>query len=157
MQSWFVSRTVKIVLSLGLILAAVGYIVISSLYSGEALVYYKHVDEVMSDVAAQKGRKLQLHGNVVKGSILNKPGTMLFQFALHKNDVWTDVSYNGLMPDAFKDCAEVVVMGSFAGERLFEATSITAKCPSKFEEKKRQVGCGQNLLTQVETYRKTAK
>lgn len=150
------SRTVKIVLSLGLILGAVTYMIVTSVQSGEALVYYKHVDEVMSDVAAQKGRRLQLHGNVVQGSIINKPGTMAFQFALHKNGAWTDVSFSGMVPDTFKDCAEVVVMGSFSGARLFAANSITAKCPSKFEGKMRKVGCGEKLLSQVQTHRKTA-
>ncbi len=148
------SRTAKILLSLGVVLGIVAYLIVSTVRSGEALVYYKHVDEVMSDVAAQKGRKLQLHGNVVQGSILNKAGTMAFRFALHKNGVWTDVSFTGLVPDAFKDCAEVVVMGSFSGQRLFQASSITAKCPSKYEGKMRKVGCGEALLAKVSAYRK---
>ena len=147
------SRTVKIVLSLCLVLGAVAYMIVTSVQSGDALVYYKHVDEVMSDVAAQKGRKLQLHGNVVKGSILNKPGTMSFRFALHKNEVWTDVVYEGLVPDTFKDCAEVVVLGSFTGAKIFNAATITAKCPSKYEGKMRKVGCGEGLLSGVQSYR----
>ena len=93
---------------------------------------------------------------MVQGSVLNKPGTMTFRFALHKNNAWTDVSYTGLVPDAFKDCAEVVVHGSFTGARLFTASSITAKCPSKYEGKMRDVGCGEGLLPRVETHRKTA-
>ena len=148
------SRTVKIVLSLCVVLGAVGYMIVTSIQRGDALVYYKHVDEVMSDVAAQKGRKLQLHGNVVQGSILNKPGTMSYLFALHKNGAWTDVVYEGLVPDTFKDCAEVVVLGGFSGARRFTAQTITAKCPSKYEEgKSGDTGCGEGLLSGVKTYR----
>ena len=148
------SRLLKIVLSLGVVLAAVGYLVVSSVRSGDALIYYKHVDEVVGDISNWQDRQLQLHGNVVKGSILNKPGTMTFRFALHKNGKWSEVLYTGLVPDTFKDCAEVVVQGGFHGTSQFSATSISAKCPSKYEGKLRDVGCGEELLAAVQSRRK---
>lgn len=136
-----------------MILGAVIYMVVSSLQSGEALVYYKHVDEVVGQRQKWSGRGLQLHGNVVEGSILKKPDSMDFKFALHKNGKWLEVAYRGLVPDTFKDCAEVVVKGKLSGQDAFAADEITAKCPSKYEGKLRKVGCGESLKQQVQARR----
>ena len=38
--------------------------------------YYKHVDEVMANVDSLRGKKLQVHGIVVDGSIEQAKGTL---------------------------------------------------------------------------------
>jgi len=46
------------------------------------------------------------------------------------------VSYAGLIPDTFKDDAEVVVEGVCnPDDPSFNATTLLAKCPSKYESR----------------------
>ena len=43
------------------------------------------------------------------------------------------VDYHGIIPDTFVDDADVVVEGSLADGGDFHATTLLAKCPSKYE------------------------
>src|SRR4029078_7575599 len=67
---------------------------------------YKHVDEVMANLPAMRGRKLQVHGNVVDGSIEQKPGTREYRFKIETRDprphAVITANYTGLVPDPFK-------------------------------------------------------
>jgi cytochrome c-type biogenesis protein CcmE len=46
------------------------------------------------------------------------------------------VAYNSsITPDTFKDEAEVLVEGTFLSDGTFEADTLFAKCPSKYESK----------------------
>ena len=63
-----------------------------------------------------------------------------------------DVSYTGLVPDNFKDCAELVVTGKLVEKRRFLAEELSAKCPSKYDGK-RTAGCGEQLTAQVSASR----
>ena len=128
--------------------------IFTTLSSGDALEYYKHVNEVAKEPEKWMDRRLQLHGNVVAGSILKKPGSLDFKFAIHQEGSWIDIQYNGLIPDAFKDCAELVVKGKLLDRHSFKAETISAKCPSKYEGKMRRVGCGDNHLAEVKNHRK---
>ena len=94
--------------------------------------YFKHVDEVMPDAQAWYGKNLQLHGFVVDGSIAKRPNTLDYQFKLKNGDSVVLASYTGVLPDTFKDGAEVVAKGRLAPDG-FHAENITAKCPSKYD------------------------
>ena len=44
------------------------------------------------------------------------------------------VTYQGIIPDTFKENAEVVVEGFYHPQKtVFRATTLLAKCPSKYE------------------------
>jgi cytochrome c-type biogenesis protein CcmE len=144
----------KVAITVAVVLGAVGYLVYTTVESGEALEYYKHVHEVMDDPSAWSQRKLQLHGNVVQGTIFKRKGRLDFRFALHREGRWIDVVYSGLVPDTFKDCAEVVVKGRLTGEQTFAAKSISAKCPSKYDGKRQRGACGARHTQQVLASRK---
>ena len=81
----------------------------------EGTEYYKHVDEVMASPQAWEGKPLQLHGFVVPGSILRQAATRSSTASRSRTtrsqtDV-VDASYTGIVPDTFKDEAEVVLKG----------------------------------------------
>jgi cytochrome c-type biogenesis protein CcmE len=97
------------------------------------LQYYKYVDEIAAAPQAWEGKTLQMHGNVVAGSIGRKPDTLDWRFDLQRNGKVIRAYYTGAAPDNFKDGAEVVLTGRFNGHE-FSATDMTAKCPSKYEE-----------------------
>jgi cytochrome c-type biogenesis protein CcmE len=97
------------------------------------LQYYKYVDEVAAAPHEWEGKTLQVHGNVVPGSIQGTADRLKWKFDLHRNGKVISATYNGVTPDTFKDEAEVVLTGRFTPQG-FHATDMTAKCPSKYEE-----------------------
>lgn len=115
-----------------------------------ALEYFKNVDEVLASPTEWQQRKIRLHGNVVAGTIQKKPNTLEYRFALYHGEKWLEVRYQGLVPDTFRDCAEVVVHGELnTNGNAFTATTLTAKCPSKYDESQRSKGCGEPHKPQV--------
>jgi cytochrome c-type biogenesis protein CcmE len=112
------------------LVAAFGMLLYSTL--GESMQYYKYVDEVMAQPAAWEGKKLQVHGNVVPGSRKRKRDSLEYVFDLQRNGKVIHAYYSGIVPDTFKDNAEVVLTGHLTANG-FMATEMTAKCPSKYE------------------------
>lgn len=106
---------------------------------GESLQYYKYVDEVTANPQAWEGKKLQVHGYVVPGSIGRKRDALEYEFKLERNGQVITAYYNGITPDTFKDEAEVVLTGRLTPEG-FMATDMTAKCPSKYDEAPPKLG-----------------
>jgi cytochrome c-type biogenesis protein CcmE len=106
--------------------------------------YYKHVDEVMTSPQAWEGKHLQLHGFVVAGSWVRKPDTLEYQFKVQNKGSVVQASYTGILPDTFKDDAEVVLKGrlSHAGGFEVEPNGVMAKCPSKYEPAKKSASAG---------------
>jgi cytochrome c-type biogenesis protein CcmE len=96
--------------------------------------YYKHVDEVMSDPSVWQGKRLQLHGYIVDGSILQKPNTLQYRFQVQSNGKVVHAEYTGIVPDGFKSGSEVVLKGRLNQEHGFsvEPGGVMAKCPSKY-------------------------
>ena len=99
---------------------------------GESMQYYKYVDEVVGSQADWSGKKLQVHGYVVPGSIGKKRDALEYRFDIQRNGKTMRAFYNGITPDTFKDDSEVVLTGVLTKEG-FIATDMTAKCPSKYE------------------------
>ena len=126
-------RNIKIAAtSLVLVLAFAG-LLWSTLRDGTE--YYKHVDEVVTSPQAWEGKNLQLHGFVVPGSILVRPDTLEYKFKVQNKGSIIDASYTGIVPDTFKDDAEVVLRGRLSPDGFHvDPNGVMAKCPSKYEE-----------------------
>src|SRR5919109_2207102 len=103
------SKTVKIAITAAVLVAALMGLLYTSLSEGTE--YYKHVDEVMADASSWHGKRLQLHGYVVENSILRKPDTLQYRFAIQSNGKSVPVRYTGVVPETFKSGAEVVLKG----------------------------------------------
>ena len=127
------AKTIRIVATVIVLVAAVGGLMYSTLVEGTE--YYKHVEEVMVDPSAWQDKKLQLHGFVVEKSIMRKPDTLEYAFQVQSKGHVVDARYTGIVPDTFKDGSEVVIKGRLEGDRfLVEPNGVMAKCPSKYEE-----------------------
>jgi cytochrome c-type biogenesis protein CcmE len=126
-------KAVRIGLTSLVLVLAFGGLLYSTLSEGTE--YYKHVDEVMVDPAAWQGKKLQLHG--FAKDIGQKPGTLEYRFDVHSNGKVVRAYYTGIVPDTFKEDAEVVVKGTLRPDNSFHVSDggIMAKCPSKYEPK----------------------
>ena len=141
--------TLMVIASGSIVLAAVGYMIFSSVSDGSALEYFLDVHKAVAEPAKWQGRRLRMRGNVIKGTIQKKKSSLDYRFAMFSKGKWVEVSYKGLVPDTFKDCAEIVVKGRLLAKGLFEADTLTAKCPSKYDAKQRTSGCGEDLTGQV--------
>ena len=117
------AKPIKIAATSLVLLLAFAGLLYSTLRDGTE--YYKHVDEVMSDPSVWQGKRLQLHGYIVDGSILQKPNTLQYRF---------QVQSNGNVPDGFKSGSEVVLKGRLNQQTGFsvEPGGVMAKCPSKY-------------------------
>lgn len=108
---------------------------IASTFRGSAMVYSKYVDEVTrpAERARWVGRTLRVEGLVVPASIEHRPGTRDFRFRVTRNRAELPVTYSGIVPDTFRDCAGVTVRGVLGADGVFRSDEIVAKCPSKYE------------------------
>jgi cytochrome c-type biogenesis protein CcmE len=126
-------KAAKIGLTSLVLVLAFGGLLYSTLSEGTE--YYKHVDEVMVEPAAWQGKKLQLHGFAKQ--VAQKPGTLEYRFDVTNNGHVVRAYYTGIVPDTFKDDAEVVIKGTLRPDNSFHVSEdgIMAKCPSKYEPK----------------------
>ena len=120
----------------GLVIAlAFGGLFYSTLSEGTE--YYKHVDEVLANPAEWQGKRLQLHG-FVQGQPLRKRDSLEYRFDVQQNGKVIRAYYTGIVPDTFKQDAEVVLKGRLQPDGSFhvDEDGVMAKCPSKYEESK---------------------
>ncbi len=122
------SPSKKFLFSTLLIILAVGYLITSS--TSQTLVYYYSVEEVQSQLSSLQSRGIRINGKVA--GIETQGRECRFQVVGDRESL--AVVYQGLLPDTFKEGSEVVVEGRWDPARQhFEATTILAKCPSKYE------------------------
>jgi cytochrome c-type biogenesis protein CcmE len=89
---------------------------------------------VMTTPQAWEGKRLQLHGFVVPGSILIKRDSLEYKFKVQNKGSVVDASYTGIVPDTFKDDSEVVLKGRLTTTGFHtEPNGVMAKCPSKYD------------------------
>ncbi|HEY3886285.1 MAG TPA: cytochrome c maturation protein CcmE [Vicinamibacterales bacterium] len=113
-------------LVIGLALAGLMY---STLRDGTE--YYKHVDEVVQNPAVWQGKRLQLHGFVK--DLRQRPDSLDYKFEVQNNGKVITARYTGVVPDTFKNGAEVVLKGRLDGDSFaVEPDGVMAKCPSKY-------------------------
>ena len=106
--------------------------------------YFKNLDEVLPQQQAWHGKQLQLHGYVVPGSIMRaRQNSLEWRFKVQNNPAKggagesggiVNASYTGIVPDTFKDEAEVVLKGKLSHDGFHvDPNGVMAKCPSKYE------------------------
>ena len=123
-------KATRAVFSAVVLLAAVTMVLYTTVSDGAQ--YYKNVDEIMTSPEHWYGKQMELHGFVVDQTITQRPNSLDYRFKLKNGDHAVFVSYTGVVPDTFKDGAEIVVRGQL-GPDGFASTWMTAKCPSKYE------------------------
>lgn len=82
-----------------------------------------------TDVVEQKiqpGERFRLGGLVEKGSVVRGQGTKV-KFAVTDSSKTIKVSYDGILPDLFRDGQGVVTEGKLAANGVFQADTVLAK------------------------------
>ncbi len=111
---------------------AMGYLGFTA-FQGASM-YYLTVDELVARGVAAHGEQVRLMGKVEDGSVERNSDASTLRFDVTAKDGSSlPVVYSGLVPDAFKDEADVVLEGALTPAGTFEADSLLVKCPSKYE------------------------
>jgi len=106
-------------------------------------IYSKPVDELLTQKMKFQGRPVRAEGNLVHGSLTKRDQPCEYRFTLEKNGAQLPVRFaQCVVPDTFRDVAGmdvgVTVEGELQKDSSFEASSVLAKCPSKYEMKDRK-------------------
>lgn len=124
----------KLLLGGGLVVAAIVYLVVTSLQT--SAVYYLTVGELLARGSAASGQTVRLAGGVVDGSIQHDREHL--RFDLGDGTATVPVVHAGPVPDLFGYSAEgayqdVVVEGRYAQSGVFEARNIIVRHGPTFE------------------------
>jgi cytochrome c-type biogenesis protein CcmE len=111
------------------IVAAVAYLIVTSFSSAVASVLSP--GQLVSRGSAVYGQTVRLQGKVVGAQSLNR-ATLAHIFRVSDGHSTVVVSYASDLPGGFKTGAAVEAQGTFNGH-VFTATSLTAKCPTKYQ------------------------
>ncbi len=139
------TKGVKIALTVVVLGLALAGLLRATLREGTE--YYKEVNEVTANPEAWHSKRLQLHGYVVRDSIMRKRDSLEYRFRVTDKvgDGRHVVSarYTGIVPDTFSDDAEVVLKGTLGPDGFQVAPNgVMAKCPSKYEARKNAAAPG---------------
>ncbi len=112
-------------------------------------IYSKPVDELVANKGKFLGRPVRAEGMLVHGSLMKRDQPCEYRFTIQKNGVDVPVRFaQCVVPDTFRDVPGteigVTVEGELRADNSFEATSVLAKCPSKYEMKER-AGRGEQM------------
>jgi cytochrome c-type biogenesis protein CcmE len=123
------SKAIKIAVTCLVLAGAVGGLMYTTLQEGTE--YYIHVDEVMTNPSSWEGKRLQLHGFVA--GLRQRPDSLDYRFDVQNNGKVITARYTGVVPDTFKNGAEVVLKGELHADGFaVERNGVMAKCPSKY-------------------------
>jgi cytochrome c-type biogenesis protein CcmE len=117
-----------------LMLGAISYLMFSGI--SDSMVYYYTVSEALDMEQELSNRGIRVSGYVQAGSIQKDNSQSQVEFLVFEkeSDQTLPVIYQGIIPDTFKDNAEVLVEGMYRSEEgRFHANVLLAKCPSKYE------------------------
>lgn len=124
----------KFIIGGALILGTVGYLMASGIK--ETGVYYLTPSELAARVNTDHSFYnvgVKMGARVVKGTIMRDVATQTITFRASDGVQSYPVIYRGLAPDTFTDEVDVVVEGRLQPDGTFHATTLLAKCGSRYE------------------------
>jgi len=116
------------------ILGTASYLMASSIR--ETAVYYLTPGELSAKTVADPSfyeTGVKVGARVVPGSIKRAQGGRETAFAMTDGAKTYNVVYRGITPDTFTDGVDVVVEGRLGRDGTFRATTLLAKCASRYE------------------------
>lgn len=134
-------RKAKFAAGIVVIVFCLIYLVVSGFQ--KTAMYYFTVSELEAREADFVDKRIKLAGKVVPGSIQVDDQTRAVGFRIWEPVAGADegystqraVTYMGVVPDTFKDEADVILEGKTRADGVFQAETLLAKCPSKYEGK----------------------
>lgn len=132
-------RKIKFIAGFAVIIVCLLTLVVSS--SQQMSMYYLTVTELEAREIEFTDTRIKLAGKVVPESIIKRDGNRTVEFQIWEPiDMETEkfsntrtIRYSGVVPDTFRDRADVVLEGKMNADGIFVAETMLAKCPSKYE------------------------
>lgn len=124
----------KFLLGASLVAGTVGYLMASGIK--DTGVYFVTPSELAAKVDVDPSIRnvgVKMGARVVTGSIQRDVATQTIMFEVTDGRQTYPVVYRGLAPDTFTDDVDVVVEGRLMADGTFRATSLLAKCGSRYE------------------------
>ena len=124
----------KFIVGAFVITVSVGFLMASGVK--ETGVYFVTPVELAEKVAADTSLYsvgIRMGARVVSGTISRDVATQTVSFDVTDGTQSYPVVYRGLPPDTFDDDADVVVEGRLSRDGVFHATTLLAKCGSRYE------------------------
>jgi cytochrome c-type biogenesis protein CcmE len=112
------------------IVAAIGYMIYAAIQSGSE--YFVTTGELKAMGAKAIDQPTKLGGRVVQGSVRRDKGANTISFSLTDGNQTLPVTYAGVVPDSFQEGVDVIVEGKLGADGSFQATTLMAKCASKY-------------------------
>ena len=131
-----------LLLAVGLVMAAAAIVTVVLLTMKDKAIYSKPVDALLQEKSKYVNRPVRVEGNLVHGTLVHHDKPCEYDFIIEKNGTRLPIKYaQCVVPDTFRDVqgmdVGVTVEGELHADNSFEATSVLAKCPSKYEMKDR--------------------
>jgi len=129
-----VKARTKFLLSGLLVLGVAGYLMANSIE--QTATYYLTPQELAAKTTQDPSfyeTGVKVGARVVPGSIQREPGGRQVAFRVTDGARTYPVVYRGIIPDTFTDSVDVVVEGRLGRDGTFRATTLLAKCASRYE------------------------
>jgi cytochrome c-type biogenesis protein CcmE len=107
-------------------LAVIGLAAGLVLYALSDTITFFHTPSDLAETGVQPGQRIRLGGMVEDGSVKRGPGTMT-TFSVTDQIGSITVSYNGILPDLFREGQGVVTEGKLQEDGTFMADTVLAK------------------------------
>ena len=120
------SVLVRWALPVAVVAACVGYLIYSA--SGGSAEYYVTVSELRAHPSTSDVRV----AGVVENDVQKSDGGLRVTFTEKDGTAAMPVEYTGALPDIFQPGITVVAEGRLGQDGVFHATTLLAKCPSRF-------------------------
>lgn len=121
-----------------LLVMVAGIVTLFMVGLNEAAIYSTPVDQVLNQGDSMVDRRVRIEGELVPGSLRKRDQPCEYRFEIQGTEKRLSIRYpQCVVPDTFRDVPQggvlVTVEGALHKERYFEATSIMAKCSSKYD------------------------
>jgi len=126
-----VKYQIKYLVGLALILGVIGYLIFFGISSTQQ--YYVTPAELLTKGQTMVGQGVRVGGNLVQNSIQEDVKDSKISFAISDGSRQLQVSYNGVVPDTFAKATQVIAEGKLGSDGTFTASTVLAKCPSKYD------------------------
>ncbi|MDI9220082.1 cytochrome c maturation protein CcmE [Pantoea sp. EA-12] len=144
---------VAILVGLGLATSLVMYALRSNIdlfYTPSEILYGKGEAHQMPET----GQRLRVGGMVMPGSVKRDPKTLAVSFKLYDANGVISVSYEGILPDLFREGQGVVAQGVLEDGHLVVAKEVLAKHDEKYTPPEIEDAMKQNHKGPAATYQK---
>lgn len=116
-------------------------------YASQTSMLYLQADEVFARLDREvkgltpkeqklEGQFFRIHGKLKPKTARRFQGRLDYEFEIMdpKSGRSLQVRYQGILPDTFRDDAELVIEGKLETLTRFQAFSVFAKCPTKYKD-----------------------